>query len=264
MEESRNQGSVLFILLSSSQEALSAHSTTLSSHTQKREFLRSRRGPRLKHRDAAPVHDDRAAHDRVRAEAGAVVHPRVEVPALARPRHEQADLGARNLPGGKMRSMARIRSLCKQDRGTRGRERVLRRRRARADPALQLAARASAPPSPPPPRTKWTRRVPHPVLIGHAFRGRAFRARNPPKTGWWVGKGGAAALPTMPFEIGTRIPAASSDTASSSSCRGRAAHGPAGVRPARPRTRDGARARRAGGRRRAFRLVQGEGRGVSD
>ena len=23
-------------------------------------------------------------------------------------------------------------------------------------------------PSPPPPRTKWTRRVPHPVLIGHA------------------------------------------------------------------------------------------------
>jgi hypothetical protein len=26
---------------------------------------------------------------------------------------------------------------------------------------------AAAPP-PPPPRTKWTRRVPHPVLIGHA------------------------------------------------------------------------------------------------
>ena len=24
------------------------------------------------------------------------------------------------------------------------------------------------PPPPPPPRTKWTRRVPHPVLIGHA------------------------------------------------------------------------------------------------
>ena len=24
--------------------------------------------------------------------------------------------------------------------------------------------------SPPPPRTKWTRRVPHPVLIGHAVR----------------------------------------------------------------------------------------------
>ena len=23
-------------------------------------------------------------------------------------------------------------------------------------------------PPPPPPRTKWTRRVPHPVLIGHA------------------------------------------------------------------------------------------------
>ena len=27
---------------------------------------------------------------------------------------------------------------------------------------------ASRPPPPPPPRTKWTRRVPHPVLIGHA------------------------------------------------------------------------------------------------
>ena len=25
-----------------------------------------------------------------------------------------------------------------------------------------------SPPPPPPPRTKWTRRVPHPVLIGHA------------------------------------------------------------------------------------------------
>ena len=28
--------------------------------------------------------------------------------------------------------------------------------------------RTPAPPPPPPPRTKWTRRVPHPVLIGHA------------------------------------------------------------------------------------------------
>jgi len=26
----------------------------------------------------------------------------------------------------------------------------------------------AAPPPPPPPRTNWTRRVPHPVLIGHA------------------------------------------------------------------------------------------------
>jgi hypothetical protein len=33
--------------------------------------------------------------------------------------------------------------------------------------------RACPPQSPPPPRTKWTRRVPHPVLIGHA----AVRAR---------------------------------------------------------------------------------------
>ena len=29
-------------------------------------------------------------------------------------------------------------------------------------------SKASPPPPPPPPRTKWTRRVPHPVLIGHA------------------------------------------------------------------------------------------------
>ena len=30
------------------------------------------------------------------------------------------------------------------------------------------AGRRQARPPPPPPRTKWTRRVPHPVLIGHA------------------------------------------------------------------------------------------------
>ena len=33
---------------------------------------------------------------------------------------------------------------------------------------LAPARHAPAPPPPPPPRTKWTRRVPHPVLIGHA------------------------------------------------------------------------------------------------
>ena len=32
-------------------------------------------------------------------------------------------------------------------------------------------APSEAPPPPPPPRTKWTRRVPHPVLIGHAPSG---------------------------------------------------------------------------------------------
>ena len=31
-----------------------------------------------------------------------------------------------------------------------------------------VASRWRPPPPPPPPRTKWTRRVPHPVLIGHA------------------------------------------------------------------------------------------------
>ena len=29
-------------------------------------------------------------------------------------------------------------------------------------------ASGESPPPPPPPRTKWPRRVPHPVLIGHA------------------------------------------------------------------------------------------------
>jgi len=34
--------------------------------------------------------------------------------------------------------------------------------------AAEERARAALLVSPPPPRTKWTRRVPHPVLIGHA------------------------------------------------------------------------------------------------
>ena len=37
---------------------------------------------------------------------------------------------------------------------------------ARVSPAHPRCARQ--PSAPPPPRTKWTRRVPHPVLIGHA------------------------------------------------------------------------------------------------
>ena len=31
---------------------------------------------------------------------------------------------------------------------------------------------------PPPPRTKWTRRVPHPVLIGHAASRTPYRGRS--------------------------------------------------------------------------------------
>jgi len=40
--------------------------------------------------------------------------------------------------------------------------------RARARAAGVGGGGGGAPPPPPPPRTKWTRRVPHPVLIGHA------------------------------------------------------------------------------------------------
>ena len=48
------------------------------------------------------------------------------------------------------------------------------------------------PPPPPPPRTKWTRRVPHPVLIGHAAslsqvqtreRGLPLQVLRPPRRG---------------------------------------------------------------------------------
>ena len=44
-------------------------------------------------------------------------------------------------------------------------------RGARGADSMSVAARERAPacpPAPPPSRTKWTRRVPHPVLIGHA------------------------------------------------------------------------------------------------
>ena len=45
-------------------------------------------------------------------------------------------------------------------------------------PGEVLARAPAAPPPPPPPRTKWTRRVPHPVLIGHA----ASLTAPPPRT----------------------------------------------------------------------------------
>ena len=44
---------------------------------------------------------------------------------------------------------------------------VLARRAAPGPRALPHAEALQVPPPPPPPRTKWTRRVPHPVLIGH-------------------------------------------------------------------------------------------------
>jgi cysteine-rich repeat protein len=40
--------------------------------------------------------------------------------------------------------------------------------RRRRDAGGRGGGTCCAPPPPPPPRTKWTRRVPHPVLIGHA------------------------------------------------------------------------------------------------
>ena len=40
----------------------------------------------------------------------------------------------------------------------------------------RAAAAPQPPPPPPPPRTKWTRRVPHPVLIGHDRAGACAQA----------------------------------------------------------------------------------------
>ena len=42
-------------------------------------------------------------------------------------------------------------------------------------------ALGSKTPPPPPPRTKWTRRVPHPVLIGHAASGRCAGIQDRPE-----------------------------------------------------------------------------------
>ena len=112
------------------------------------------------------------------------------------------------------------------------------------------ARRSPSPPSspseppPPPPRTKWTRRVPHPVLIGHAAslgRYRADRAHT------------VRSLPCpLPRPYRTSSPAA----------RPRPASGPAAgpvpsARGAGRQVRRGRRALRSGGRRRA-------GRGVVD
>jgi hypothetical protein len=61
------------------------------------------------------------------------------------------------------------------------------RRRVAAVCALAAAAAAGSledvrprPPPPPPPRTKWTCRVPHPVLIGHAASPLRRRTDTPP------------------------------------------------------------------------------------
>jgi hypothetical protein len=67
---------------------------------------------------------------------------------------------------------------------------------APAASADRMAAQL-VPPPPPPPRTKWTRRVPHPVLIGHAAppaSPRSTRASHSPR----------AALPSGGRERGAR------------------------------------------------------------
>jgi hypothetical protein len=60
-------------------------------------------------------------------------------------------------------------------------ERVQRQQRVRALALRMLSLmqqRLLVPPPPSPPRTKWTRRVPHPVLIGHAASLSQVRAMN--------------------------------------------------------------------------------------
>ena len=59
--------------------------------------------------------------------------------------------------------------------------------------AAAPSARAmdGSPPPPPLSRTKWTRRVPHPVLIGHAFEG----AGQPRAAAAWLG------LPPPPIPL---------------------------------------------------------------
>jgi len=58
-----------------------------------------------------------------------------------------------------------------------------------AEAQRRLTSSKFPPLLPPPPRTKWTRRVPHPVLIGHAARG---REDEPDERGLRGGAGGAA------------------------------------------------------------------------
>ena len=97
-------------------------------------------------------------------------------------------------------------------------EEVLQLRRVRVLRAAPLSAarawraiRGAARP-PPPPRTKWTRRVPHPVLIGHAASHNppgaiaksdgSINTPTPPAFGGiggvWDGKGGAEDEPPSP------------------------------------------------------------------
>ena len=75
-----------------------------------------------------------------------------------------------------------------------------RARPAAGTPAQRLAARGlgTAPPPPPPPpfRTKWTRRVPHPVLIGHAASLSQVPGRGPPSCGGSRGEPRSQGRPT--------------------------------------------------------------------
>jgi hypothetical protein len=84
--------------------------------------------------------------------------------------------------------------------------------------ALQRAARRCPPP---PPRTKWTRRVPHPVLIGHA-------SSLPPESGPGVtlprdASGPAVAAAAARVRAGARAPARRAPPAPATRAASRAA-----------------------------------------
>ena len=67
-------------------------------------------------------------------------------------------------------------------------------------PDARVEDRAVPPPPPPPPpsRTKWTRRVPHPVLIGHAASLLLGEEEGPPTLAWRTALFPAPPHPTPP------------------------------------------------------------------
>jgi hypothetical protein len=142
----------------------------------------------------------------------------------------------------------------------------------RSPESSRKARSTTAPPPPPPPRTKWTRRVPHSVLIGHAATP-ASRSRNPCKetTGARRHRGVRAARAARTLSLA----AASSwrrTPISSVTCHGTESEAPQGRRSLyeasllypymKPPCYIPRGTVERGGTRRVL-LVRGEGRGVS-